>query len=88
MTVVIQNRECLFGDIENGKIELSEAGEIVRKSWEAIPDHYPNIDLDYFIIIPNHIHGIIIINYEKIDIKPQQGEIRGVGHGMPCPKGI
>jgi REP element-mobilizing transposase RayT len=48
--------------VENGKMILSELGIIAEKFWREIPDHFPNIKLDEFIIMPDHIHGILIIN--------------------------
>jgi len=51
-----------FGKIENGEMILSELGIIARDLWIAIPDHCPNIVLDEFVIMPDHIHGIISIN--------------------------
>jgi len=52
----------LFGDIKNNLIELSKIGNIAKQCWLEIPIHYPNVVLDEFIIMPNHLHGLIIIN--------------------------
>ena len=46
----------------NGEIQLSDIGSIAYKLWHEIPQHFPDIRLDEFIIMPDHIHGIIIIN--------------------------
>ena len=62
ITICTNNRECLFGNVENGKMILNDAGNFVKKCWFEIPTHYPNIALDAFVIMPNHIHGIIVIN--------------------------
>ena len=62
ITVCIQNRECLLGEISNGEMILNEYGETVQKVWNELPRHYMNIQLGEFIVMPNHIHGIIIIN--------------------------
>jgi putative transposase len=51
-----------FGTIINGEMQLSDIGSIAYKLWCEIPEHFPYITLDEFIIMPNHIHGIIIIN--------------------------
>nr|WP_235269774.1 transposase [Geoalkalibacter subterraneus] len=61
VTVCTQNRECLFGDIVNGEMRLNEAGNIARQCWDDIPIHFPHVDLDEFVIMPNHIHGIVVI---------------------------
>ncbi len=61
VTIVIQNRKCLFGEIEDGEIKLSSFGKIINFHWNNIPQHFPYVKLDEFIIMPNHIHGIINI---------------------------
>ncbi|NIK73953.1 REP element-mobilizing transposase RayT [Thermonema lapsum] len=61
ITIVTHNRQCLFGEIKNGAMVLNDAGFIARKYWLEIPSHFPHTQLDEFIIMPNHIHGIIII---------------------------
>lgn len=63
ITLNTENRAPLFGVIKDGKMELNEAGEEAYKCWLAIPDHYPFIRIHEFIIMPDHIHGILeIIN--------------------------
>ena len=61
VTIVTGRRKCLFGEIENGTIKLSILGQIVEKVWENLPERFPNIICDNYIIMPNHIHGIIEI---------------------------
>ncbi|UMX47737.1 MAG: hypothetical protein L7H18_04835 [Candidatus Nealsonbacteria bacterium DGGOD1a] len=61
VTVCAQNRQCLFGSIADAKMELNKAGEIVNNCWYEIPKHYPFVILDEFVVMPNHFHGIIII---------------------------
>lgn len=61
VTIVAQGRECLFGDIIDGEIYLSKYGEIIQKWWDEIPIHFPNVELGAFVIMPNHVHGIIYI---------------------------
>ena len=60
MTICTQNRECILGEIENGKIKLNDIGNIVESTWDDLPNHN-NIRLDSFIMMPNYIHGIIHI---------------------------
>lgn len=66
VSICTQNREHYFGNIENGKMQFSEIGKIAHKYWHEIPNHFPFVELDAFIAMPNHIHGIIIIN-KKMD---------------------
>jgi REP element-mobilizing transposase RayT len=56
--------ECLFGEIENGYISLNEFGMIAQEEWFKTKQIRKNVDLDYYQIMPNHIHGIIIIDYQ------------------------
>jgi REP element-mobilizing transposase RayT len=59
------NRECLFGEIENGKMMPNKYGEILENCWNDLPNHYPNLKLDQFAVMPNHVHGIIIIENDN-----------------------
>ncbi len=59
VTLCTRNKECFFGDISDGMTHLSDIGLIADECWLKIPKQYPNVSLDYFIIMPNHIHGII-----------------------------
>ncbi len=67
ITICTQNREYLFGDIINGEMVLSGCGEIAHQIWQEIPDHFDNIRLDNFVVMPDHIHGIIIIDRDAIN---------------------
>jgi len=69
ITIVTQNREHIFGEIANGELMMNENGEIAKQYWLEIPLHFPNVSLDKFLIMPNHIHGIIIINDNIIGAK-------------------
>lgn len=62
ITICTQNRECLFGSVVGDVMQLNEAGHIVKNVWEALPDHYSCVELDSFVVMPNHIHGIILLN--------------------------
>ncbi len=61
VTICTHDKKCYFGKIEDDKMVLNEFGKIVEKFWLEIPKHYQNVIIDEFIIMPNHIHGIIII---------------------------
>ncbi len=61
VTICTQNRECLFGNIINEKMVLNDAGQMVKMIWDELPINYPGINIDEFQIMPNHIHGIIIL---------------------------
>ena len=59
--MVTWQRECLFGEIVDGKMVLNEFGQLVEKWWHQIPVHFPNVETLTFVIMPNHVHGIILI---------------------------
>jgi len=60
-----KDREHLFGRVENGMMQLTEAGEIASECWKEIPEHFPNTKLDEFIVMPDHLHGIILIDGQR-----------------------
>ena len=61
VTICTRNRECLLGDIVEGRMHLSEAGRLAQAVWEDLPHHYPHVQIDVWVIMPNHMHGIIIL---------------------------
>jgi REP element-mobilizing transposase RayT len=61
VTIVAQGRASLFGHIENGEMILNDAGRMIVKWWNELPNKYPQITLGIFVVMPNHFHGIIII---------------------------
>jgi len=61
VTIVAWHRECLFGEVVNGEMELAKFGLVAKQQWEKLPKRFPNIELGAFVIMPNHMHGIIVI---------------------------
>ncbi|MBI4723231.1 MAG: transposase [Candidatus Stahlbacteria bacterium] len=61
ITICTNKRVCLLGSIENGGMILNDTGRIVEKWWLKLPDKFPNIELDIYGVMPNHLHGIIFI---------------------------
>jgi len=59
VTICCHGRACLFGDVINNKMVLNEYGQIANNEWMKTPDIRPNVELGEFIIMPNHVHGII-----------------------------
>jgi REP element-mobilizing transposase RayT len=62
ITIVTYHRECLLGEIVNGEMKLSNYGKIADECWRAVHDHFSNVDLGTYVIMPNHVHGILVIN--------------------------
>ena len=67
VTICTHQKICYFGDIKNNQVILSELGKIAEKFWLEIPQHFDYVEIDRFVIMPNHIHGIVIINQYQID---------------------
>ena len=65
VTIVTYQRDSIFGNIVNEEMQLNALGVIADECWCAIPDHFPNVELGAYIIMPNHVHGIIIIHDDK-----------------------
>lgn len=61
ITICCKNRQCLLGNIVDNEMNLNNLGEMVRECWLKIQNYYPQVNLHPFVIMPNHIHGIIEI---------------------------
>jgi REP element-mobilizing transposase RayT len=61
VTICTKDKKCVFGKVRNGKLVLNKFGILAKDEWIRTKEIRQNIDLDYYIIMPNHIHGIIII---------------------------
>jgi len=62
VTVCTYNRNWYFGEIQNGQMRLNQYGEIVKQQWLWLQEQYPYIEHDQYVIMPNHVHGIVLIN--------------------------
>jgi REP element-mobilizing transposase RayT len=62
VTMVTRNRACLFGEIVDGEVRFSHFGLIADECWRLIPEHFPHVELGAFMVMPNHVHGIIILH--------------------------
>ncbi|MCX6000063.1 MAG: transposase [Chloroflexi bacterium] len=61
VTVCAYGRRCLFGIIFGGQVVLTRHGEVVQTCWEDIPAHFAEAELDVFVVMPNHMHGIVVL---------------------------
>jgi REP element-mobilizing transposase RayT len=62
ITIVTFQRESLFGNIVNSEMQLNDYGRIADECWRAIPEHFPHVELGAYVVMPNHVHGIIVIH--------------------------
>jgi putative transposase len=72
ITVCTRDRIALFGEISDNDMRLNQAGMLVKEIWDNLSAHYRDIDLDAFIGMPNHVHGIIVL-----------ADGNGAHHGIP-----
>jgi REP element-mobilizing transposase RayT len=69
ITVCLHDRkQYLFGEIADNVMVLNSVGEYARECWLDIPTFYPYVKLDEFVIMPNHVHGILILNSNNIEL--------------------
>ena len=62
ITLVTYQRACLFGEIVDGVVRLSPIGIVIDTEWRQMGSRFPNIRFDAFVVMPNHLHGIILID--------------------------
>lgn len=80
MTLNTKDRRHLFGAVKNAKMELSELGRLAQTHWLAISEHYPNVTLDEYQFMPDHMHGILVIRYVGDAVAAQNFEPRQRQH--------
>ncbi len=61
MTICTQDRTCLFGDVTAGVMRLNDAGQMVTTLWGAIATRFSGVEIDQFVVMPNHLHGILVL---------------------------
>ena len=61
VTICAWERRSLFGEVVDGQVGLNALGNVVEETWLAIPSHFPGVELDASVVMPNHIHGIIVV---------------------------
>jgi len=66
VTICVKNRKGFFGSVAEGKMDLNVYGAIVSECWYDLPKHYVNCSLDSFVILPNHVHGIVVIDNRNV----------------------
>ena len=78
ITICIRGREFLFGEVVRGEMVVNEYGRVVHTCWEEIPCRFRHVELDAFVLMPNHIHGILVIA-DRVEAAPRVGAI----HELP-----
>src|SRR5579884_3843049 len=62
VTICNKNKRCYFGRIVDAQMDFSALGKCAEACWREIPSHHKNVTLDEYIVMPNHVHGIIVID--------------------------
>ena len=68
VTICVNDRRDYFGSVKNDKCVLNECGKVAKQILESIPVLYPYVELDYYVIMPDHIHIIIIIDPSNVNV--------------------
>jgi REP-associated tyrosine transposase len=74
VTICTQDLQCLFGEMVNSKMVLNNAGQMVELIWSELPERFPHVKLDEFVIMPNHFHGIMVFCRGESCIRPKTDE--------------
>ena len=61
VTICTATRQCLFGEVVNGEMHLNWVGTIAHYEWLSLPRRYPGVNLDALVVMPNHVHGVILL---------------------------
>lgn len=67
VTICTHRRQHLFGRIEDGEMRLNRLGALIPRRWHGLPQHYPYVRLQAFVVMPNHVHGLLILTDEGYD---------------------
>ncbi|MCX2839173.1 transposase [Salinimicrobium sp. MT39] len=84
ITICTKDRKHFFGEVQDGEIKLSSAGVIANVLWYEILHHAKNVELGEFVVMPNHIHGIIILNGNKSPWENDGNDEAGPGMPWAC----
>lgn len=66
VTVCTQGRQCLFGEVMHGEMDFSAAGKALTQRWQMIPQRFPDVGIDAFVVMPDHLHGILLIGIDPV----------------------
>lgn len=90
VTICTYGRECLFGDVDDAAVRLNPYGLVAREEWLRSAARRPEIELDAFVVMPNHVHGIVIImddavGAQRVGARRVWAERVGAEHVPPLP---
>src|SRR5438445_289882 len=80
VTICVQNRECLLGDIVDDEMRLNDAARMVERWWAELGNKFPSVETDEYVVMPNHFHGIIVLVGADLCVRPYS---KGTHAGVP-----
>ncbi len=92
MTLCTFNRQCILGEVLDGEVRLNAVGNVVKKWWLKLVEKFPMLETDAYVIMPNHVHGIIRIVGADPCVRPDPGtrmaapHVQGTRTGVPLPR--
>jgi putative transposase len=97
VTICVSAKRFLFGRLLGGQMRLNEYGQAVQACWSGLPDHYVSVELNAFVVMPNHVHGVIVITDVGAGLRPARKGSIHKPHALPeimrafkafCSRGI
>ena len=95
VTICTKEKNCVFGEVDGSEMKLNPMGKMVEKWWNELTNKFPDIELDQFVVMPNHFHGIIAINAHNVGadvgadlcVRPHTNtNMEGARIGAPLPR--
>lgn len=81
ITICTKDRQCLFGNIMNSKMECNKAGKMLERVWSELPTRFDVLELDEFTVMPNHFHGIVTLSgRDRACLRPSQSSAKSGDH--------
>jgi REP element-mobilizing transposase RayT len=72
ITICTSGRRCVFGQVVDGILRPSRRGIVAASRWQDIPNHHPNVELDAFVLMPNHLHAVLFLTSRATQASPLQ----------------
>jgi REP element-mobilizing transposase RayT len=86
VTICVQGRECLLGEVAGAAVVLSPFGRMVENWWNDLPRRFPRLDLDAWVVMPNHLHGIVVLGAPALETTNSEPLTVEGGETPPLPK--
>ena len=80
ITICTHQRHCLLGEVVDDRMHLSEAGQVTAQTWQWLSTRHPHVELDLYVIMPNHLHGVVLLHHNAGCTVPRTPDVtRGSG---------